>query len=84
MAKCTSYFMTEKECTVFNEINLRFTKGEFGCERFNRNDVLVEFGELCQFYDYVDDCVLSNRALEIGLTKGGWLQINNTVMTIAD
>lgn len=79
MKKCISYFMTKKECLVFDEINIQFAKGEFGREHFNCNDIIVEYEEFCEFFDFIEDCVISTAALELGFTKGGWLQINNTV-----
>lgn len=75
--------MTEEEALVLDEINLVVCKGEFGPEKFTNQDVLVEYAEFSRFYELVSDTVICKVAIDMGLTEGGWLQINNTVSKLS-
>lgn len=77
-----SHFITEKEAAVLDEINFKDCNAAFGPQNFTVNDLVVKVDEFREFFELVSDCMIPKRAVELGLTQGGWLQINNTVSII--
>lgn len=64
---------------LLNKINLMVCKGEYGTLSFNENDVIVETDKFRHYFELVADTVMSRAAVDMKLTNGGWIQINNTV-----
>ncbi|GBP82146.1 hypothetical protein EVAR_65342_1 [Eumeta japonica] len=72
-----SYYITEVEARLLNEINNRHCDGQFGREPFTQKDLVVRFSDAHEFYNFLDVCY--NKLLR-GTTntkdKCGFIRIN--------
>ncbi|CAI9717586.1 Hypothetical predicted protein [Octopus vulgaris] len=91
----TSYFITEHEAKLLNEINTVHCSYEYGKQLFTTQDLIVNMAEFEQFHDIVkksfptEDQQEDTRAHDMSLPRKsdrpqfmdycGWLQINNTI-----
>lgn len=85
-----SYFVTDAEAKLLNEINTVHCSFEYGEQPFTTKDLMVILGEFEEFYNlvkmtYPKECSASTssvrdvRLLQMPRTFG-WMQINNTVV----
>lgn len=51
-----SYYITEAESKLFNEINMRHCEGQFGKEQFTVKDLVVRVADAKEFYTFLDVC----------------------------
>ena len=84
----TSYFITEHEANLLNEINQIHCGGEFGTKQFNCKDLIVLLEDFSDFYNLVkktfpvpDSPKLPTSVSPTGeeYEGCGWIQVNNTV-----
>ncbi|KAL0870339.1 hypothetical protein ABMA27_005355 [Loxostege sticticalis] len=72
-----SYYITEVEARLLNEINNRHCDGQFGREPFTQKDLVVRLSDAYEFYNFLDVCY--NKLLR-GTTnskdKCGFIRIN--------
>ncbi|CAK1542357.1 unnamed protein product [Leptosia nina] len=72
-----SYYITEIEALLLNEINNRHCDGQFGREPFTQKDLVVRLSDAYEFYNFLDVCY--NKLLR-GTTnnkdKCGFIRIN--------
>ncbi|XP_072938412.1 uncharacterized protein [Epargyreus clarus] len=72
-----SYYITEIEARLLNEINNRHCDGQFGREPFTQKDLVVRLSDAYEFYNFLDVCY--NKLLR-GTTnnkdKCGFIRIN--------
>ncbi|XP_028164058.1 uncharacterized protein LOC114355413 isoform X2 [Ostrinia furnacalis] len=72
-----SYYITEVESRLLNEINNRHCDGQFGREPFTQKDLVVRLMDAYEFYNFLDVCY--NKLLR-GTTnnkdKCGFIRIN--------
>ncbi|XP_049871399.1 uncharacterized protein LOC126370541 [Pectinophora gossypiella] len=72
-----SYYITEIEARLLNEINNRHCDGQFGREPFTQKDLVVRLSDAYEFYNFLDVCY--NKLLH-GTTntkdKCGFIRIN--------
>ncbi|KAI5651484.1 hypothetical protein NE865_00728 [Phthorimaea operculella] len=72
-----SYYITEIESRLLNEINNRHCDGQFGREPFTQKDLVVRLSDAYEFYNFLDVCY--NKLLR-GTTntkdKCGFIRIN--------
>ncbi|XP_065349538.1 uncharacterized protein LOC135945647 isoform X2 [Cloeon dipterum] len=77
---CTSiqsYYMTEAEARVFNDINIKHCDSAYGTTLFTNQDLIVTFSDLKEFYNFLDMCVnkLCNDRSQAG-DRCGFVRIN--------
>ncbi|XP_064649784.1 uncharacterized protein LOC135501553 [Lineus longissimus] len=80
-----SFYATEHEVKLLNEINYEHCDFEFGHEPFSTKDLVVKLQEFEAFYDAVEQSfpqnLLENMKFDRNrIVRGGWVQINNTVV----
>ncbi|XP_013183800.1 uncharacterized protein LOC106129698 [Amyelois transitella] len=72
-----SYYITEIEARLLNEINNRHCDGQFGRDPFTQKDLVVRLSDAYEFYNFLDVCY--NKLLR-GTTnakdKCGFIRIN--------
>lgn len=72
-----SYYITEIEARLLNEINNRHCDGQFGRDAFTPKDLVVRLSDAYEFYNFLDVCY--NKLLR-GTTnskdKCGFIRIN--------
>ncbi|KPJ04496.1 hypothetical protein RR46_01961 [Papilio xuthus] len=72
-----SYYITEVEARLLNEINTRHCDGQFGRDAFTQKDLVVRLSDAYEFYNFLDVCY--NKLLR-GTTnnkdKCGFIRIN--------
>ncbi|XP_061720140.1 uncharacterized protein LOC133527244 [Cydia pomonella] len=72
-----SYYITEIEARLLNEINSRHCDGQFGRDAFTQKDLVVRLSDAYEFYNFLDVCY--NKLLR-GTTnskdKCGFIRIN--------
>ncbi|OWR50407.1 hypothetical protein KGM_215079 [Danaus plexippus plexippus] len=72
-----SYYITDIEARLLNEINNRHCDGQFGREPFTQKDLVVRLSDAYEFYNFLDVCY--NKLLR-GTTnnkdKCGFIRIN--------
>ena len=59
VTKCSSicsYYVTDTEAKLLNEINLKHSNGIFGKEAFTRKDLVVQQLDVEEFYRFLDLC----------------------------
>ncbi|XP_063230468.1 uncharacterized protein LOC134535320 isoform X2 [Bacillus rossius redtenbacheri] len=78
--ECTcipSYYITDSEAKLFNEINQKHCDGHFGREAFTTHDLVVRLQDAREFYHFLDVCynklVLSSSNPK---DKCGFIRIN--------
>ncbi|XP_022129348.2 uncharacterized protein LOC111003250 [Pieris rapae] len=72
-----SYYITDVEALLLNEINNRHCDGQFGRDPFTQKDLVVRLSDAYEFYNFLDVCY--NKLLR-GTTnnkdKCGFIRIN--------
>lgn len=72
-----SYYITEAECRLLNEINHKHCDSQFGREMFTTKDLVVRLSDANKFYIFLDVCY---RKLMMGDSgprdKCGFIRIN--------
>ncbi|KAG7204806.1 hypothetical protein KM043_005212 [Ampulex compressa] len=51
-----SYYITEAESKLFNEINVKHCENQFGREQFTCKDLVVRLSDAKEFYTFLDVC----------------------------
>lgn len=51
-----SYYITEAEARLLNEVNVRHCEGQFGREPFTSKDLVVRLQDAGEFYNFLDVC----------------------------
>lgn len=71
-----SYYVTEAEAKLLNEINFVHCEFLYGRDQFNGNDLIVNLNDALEFYQFLEDCYLklTNAA---SVDKCGFIRINN-------
>lgn len=72
-----SYYITEAEARVFNEINIKHCEMQFGRDAFTTKDLVVRLQDASEFYNFLDVCY--NKLLHCGndaKDKCGFIRIN--------
>ncbi|KAK9693782.1 hypothetical protein QE152_g33969 [Popillia japonica] len=71
-----SYYVTEAEAKLLNEINFVHCDFLYGRDQFNGNDLIVNLNDALDFYQFLEDCYLklTNAA---SVDKCGFIRINN-------
>lgn len=72
-----SYYITEIEARLLNEINNRHCDGQFGRDTFTPKDLVVRLSDAYEFYNFLDVCY--NKLLRGNTTskdKCGFIRIN--------
>uniref|UniRef100_A0A8D8ZNG1 Uncharacterized protein n=1 Tax=Cacopsylla melanoneura TaxID=428564 RepID=A0A8D8ZNG1_9HEMI len=77
-ARVPSYEMTEAECRLLNEINVRHCESKFGRDSFSSKDLVVKLKDAIDFFVFLDVCYhkLQNGASTFGNDKCGFIRIN--------
>ncbi|EEB16002.1 conserved hypothetical protein [Pediculus humanus corporis] len=72
-----SYYITDAEARVLNEINVRHCDAQFGRDHFTNKDLVVRLQDAAEFYNFLDVCynklVLSSNNPR---DKCGFIRIN--------
>lgn len=70
-----SYYITDAESKLLNEINLKHTDCAFGKEAFTSKDLVVRLKDAKEFYKFLDLChkklVLKNPTRQTGVDSSG-------------
>lgn len=72
-----SYYITEAEARLFNDINIKHCESQFGREPFTVKDLVVRLQDAREFYNFLDVCY--NKLLRCGndsKDKCGFIRIN--------
>lgn len=72
-----SYYISEQEARLLNEINNRHCDGQFGREPFTCKDLIVRLSDAYEFYNFLDVCY--NKLLRGSAAtrdKCGFIRIN--------
>lgn len=75
--RITSYYLTEAESRLLNEINFKHCDQKFGREHFTKNDVIVRFEDAKEFHSFLCFCytkLVSGDKEAAG--RSGFIQIN--------
>lgn len=51
-----SYYITDAEARILNEINLKHCDGQFGRDHFTNKDLVVRLQDAAEFYKFLDVC----------------------------
>ncbi|XP_034667960.1 uncharacterized protein LOC117901359 [Drosophila subobscura] len=51
-----SYYITDAEARLFNEVNDKHCDGLFGSDKFTRKDLVVRVVDAINFYQFLNDC----------------------------
>ncbi|XP_052795632.1 uncharacterized protein LOC128228385 [Mya arenaria] len=81
-APLTSFFITQNEAKLLNEINIQHCDSEYGKKEFVIKDLIVLLSDFIRFYDLVKKTfpdAAAARAAQMAAESAGWLQIKNTV-----
>lgn len=73
-----SYYITEAEGRLLNEINFRHCDYQFGRDQFTARDLIVRLSDAEEFYNFLDACY--NKLLSATLNpldRCGFIRINN-------
>ncbi|XP_018329512.1 uncharacterized protein LOC108739906 isoform X2 [Agrilus planipennis] len=72
-----SYYITEVECRLLNEINMKHCDYQFGREQFTLRDLIVRLSDAVEFYNFLDACYskLLNGSTN-PLDRCGFIRIN--------
>ena len=77
-----SYYITEAESKLFNEINIRHCEGQYGRESFTAKDLVVRIADAKEFYTFLDVCytkLTAGQNVTLSSTKAekcGFIRIN--------
>ncbi|KAK7790207.1 hypothetical protein R5R35_013172 [Gryllus longicercus] len=72
-----SYYITDSEARLLNEINVKHCEGQFGREPFTTKDLVVRLQDAGEFYNFLDVCY--NKLLHSSSNpkdKCGFIRIN--------
>ncbi|XP_022201118.2 uncharacterized protein LOC111057943 isoform X2 [Nilaparvata lugens] len=72
-----SYYITDAEARLFNDINMKHCEGQFGRELFTTKDLVVRLEDAREFYTFLDVCY--NKLVRCGndsKDKCGFIRIN--------
>ena len=78
-APLTSFFITENEAKLLNEINIQHCDGDYGKKDFTTKDLIVLLSDFIKFFDLVKKTFPDAHTARSEHQKAGWLQIKNTV-----
>lgn len=51
-----SYYITDAEARILNEINVKHCDGQFGRDHFTNKDLVVRLQDAAEFYNFLDVC----------------------------
>ncbi|KAJ0175301.1 hypothetical protein K1T71_009442 [Dendrolimus kikuchii] len=72
-----SYYITEIEARLLNDINNRHCDGQFGREPFTQKDLVVRLSDAYEFYNFLDVCYYKLlRGTTNSKDKCGFIRIN--------
>ncbi|CAG9855122.1 unnamed protein product [Phyllotreta striolata] len=73
-----SYYITEAEARLLNEINFKHCDYQFGREQFTSRDLIVRLTDANEFYQFLGHCYakLVNTADAENLERCGFIRIN--------
>lgn len=78
-----SYYITETESKLFNEINVKHCENQFGREQFTCKDLVVRLSDAREFYNFLDVCYTKltagtnpNVTGDCSTEKCGFIRIN--------
>lgn len=75
-----SYFITDTESRLFNEINTKHCENQFGKELFTAKDLVVRLSDAKEFYAFLDVCYTKLTSQNVGTgqksDKCGFIRIN--------
>lgn len=72
-----SYYITEIEARLLNEISNRHCDGQFGREAFTQKDLVVRLSDAYEFYNFLDVCYYKLlRGTTNSKDKCGFIRIN--------
>ncbi|XP_056645394.1 uncharacterized protein LOC130450790 isoform X1 [Diorhabda sublineata] len=73
-----SYYITEAEARLLNEINLKHCDYQFGREQFTSRDLIVRLTDANEFYQFLGHCYakLVNTTDAENLERCGFIRIN--------
>lgn len=73
-----SFFVTEHEAKLLNEINIKHSEGKYGRESFSTKDLIVKKSDADEFYSFLELCY--NKLVSPIITPNsrcGFVKINN-------
>nr|CAH7721821.1 unnamed protein product [Callosobruchus chinensis] len=73
-----SYYITEAEAKLLNEINFKHCDYQFGREQFTPRDLIVKLSDANEFYQFLGHCYakLMNTSDADNLDRCGFIRIN--------
>ncbi|CAH1985352.1 unnamed protein product [Acanthoscelides obtectus] len=73
-----SYYITESEAKLLNEINFKHCDYQFGREQFTPRDLIVRLSDANEFYQFLGHCYakLMNTSDADNLDRCGFIRIN--------
>ncbi|XP_044765650.1 uncharacterized protein LOC123321920 isoform X2 [Coccinella septempunctata] len=72
-----SYFITEAECRLLNEINIKHCDCQFGREQFTTMDLIVRLTDAEEFFKFLSACYSKLLSGEVtALDRCGFIRIN--------
>lgn len=72
-----SYFITEAECRLLNEINMKHCDCQFGREQFTTMDLIVRLSDAEEFFKFLSACYSKLLSGEVtSLDRCGFIRIN--------
>ncbi|XP_045456923.1 uncharacterized protein LOC123666954 [Melitaea cinxia] len=71
-----SYYITEIEARLLNDINNRYCDGQFGCDPFTQKDLIVRLMDAYEFYNFLDVCYNKLLSGKTNNNKCGFIMIN--------
>ncbi|XP_049826660.1 uncharacterized protein LOC109609470 isoform X2 [Aethina tumida] len=73
-----SYYITEAEARLFNEINYKHSDYQFGREQFTTRDLIVRYADANEFYQFLGHCYnkLISAVDADSMQRCGFIRIN--------
>lgn len=72
-----SYYITESEGRLLNEINFKHSEGQYGREHFTQRDLIVRLSDAIEFYTFLCSCYMKLVNGETdALGRSGFIRIN--------
>lgn len=72
-----SYYISEVESRLLNEINIKHCDGQFGRDMFNQKDLVVRLSDAEEFYNFLDVCYNKlSQEKPVVEDKCGFIRIN--------
>lgn len=78
-----SYFITECEAKLLNEINSHHCVYQFGYDLFTPKDLVVPLEDARNFYEFLETCyvkLVNPTAQESDISRCGFIKLNGTVV----